>query len=960
MSLSRRIPGLSNAPKEGSSAQSQWMDQVTTALRSGLGQSKTQDDKWLTWADLETSEVVVKSTKPGGGYQPSNPPTTPPDKTPPPILEGVEASGGMTAIYIRWDDPDLDYYYHIEIHRANTDELANAVMVGTTIGNIFQDVVGSDTTTKYYWCRTVKQSGGEHIIGAWNSTQGTPANAASDPDWILSDLEGKINDSHLNDLLSGEIDKIPRIDRDVSDIEDSVKDIEKGVDEIEDSIKNIDLDISNLQTGLNTETEERQTEDESLSKRISTNVSRIGDNAAAIVVESETRATDDEALAAQITTLKAEVGDNSAAIQTESEVRASEDEALASRITTIQVEVDGNKAAIQTESEVRASEDEVLAKRIDTQTARIDDNAAAIQTESEVRASEDEALAKQITTLAAEVGDNTGAIQTESEVRASEDEVLAKRITTMQAEVDGNKAAIQTESEVRASEDEVLAKRIDTQVVRIDDNAAAIQSESTVRATEDEALAKSITLLTAEVGDNRAAIQTESETRASEDSALASQITQLEAEVDGKFAGIRDEMQVIISDAEKLASRVGTVELDLDETKGAIEQKFKVFEDEFESIRAEYTVKLDVDGYVGGFGLVNDGDVITALWRVDVFGVGAPGSEKLTFAIDAEENRVVMDGAYIKNASITDAQIGNLNVDKLIGGTAEFVQANIRDASITNAKIGNVIQSNNYEASRAGWIINKAGFAEFSDVIARGLVEGSVIRGSVIEGGLLIQSDIQITTPTEADKGAGTIRYLSVVTNREHVASFDGNQPQSAETKLLKLVTADYTAEGSDFYGDGEVQEEVYVNFDRYLKYSVNPEISFHVTKELVDKRYSLSYRLLIKAVNYNNTKEDIYETSNTTVSGGSTEGWFHGTNSDGDWSVYIDVQPIRDGDSGSIIGYKRGLIEAMVTINKRSFNYRDRDYKSMTATIKLNHGSSQIDPFIRNITLKDTLSRYA
>lgn len=671
MSLSRRIPGVSNAPTDGTKQQSQWMDQVTTALRSGLGQSKNQDDKWLTWSDLETSEVVVKSTKPGGGWLPSNPPTDPPDMTPPPVLEGVEASGGMTAIYIRWNDPQLDYYYHIEIHRASTDELANAVMVGTSIGNIYSDVVGSDNTVKYYWCRIAKESGGETILGAWNSTQGTPANAASDPDWILGDLEGRIDDSHLNDILSGEIEKIPRIA----------------------------------------------------------------------------------------------------------------------------------------------------------------------------------------------------------------------------------------------------------------ENSAAIKEESVTRNREDEK--------------------------------LASKITILNAEMDGNFAGIRDEMKVIISDAEKLASRVGTVELDLEHTKGAIEQQFKVFEDEFENIRAEYSVKLDVDGYVGGFGLINDGNVITALWRVDVFGVGAPGSEELTFAIDADEKRVVMDGAFIKNASITDAQIGNLNVDKLIGGTAEFVEANIRDASITNAKIGNVIQSNNYAAGKAGWLINKAGFAEFSDVVVRGLMEGSVIRGSVIEGGLLIQSDIQITTPTEADRGPNTIRYLSVVTTREHVTAFDGDQQVSAETGNLPLVTADYTAEGSEFYGDGEVQEEVYVNFDRYLKYSINPEISFNVTKLLLNERYSLTYRLLIQAVNYNNSKTEVYETSNTTVSGSSSGGWFHGTNSDGDWSVYIDVQPIRDGDSGSIIGYNRGLTQASVTINKRSFNYRSGHYKAITATIILNHGTDRYDPYIKNITLKDTLSRY-
>ena len=265
-----------------------------------------QDEKWLTLKDLETLHVVEKT--PGGGYLPGGG-EEPPDMKPPEPVKNLEAIGGMTSIRVLWDPMEYHYYYRVEVHKSATDDLGEAFLVGTTQGNIYSDVVGSDTTTWYFWARVVKQVGSQTIVGPWNQTQGTPAAAASDPDWILGDLEGKIDDSHLNDMLSGEIDKIPRIDRDVSDIEDSIRDI--------------DLDISELQEGLHAEIIERKDEDEQLHKRIETNVSRIDDNAAAIVTESETRASEDEALARQIETLVAEVGDNRAAIQTESEVRAS-------------------------------------------------------------------------------------------------------------------------------------------------------------------------------------------------------------------------------------------------------------------------------------------------------------------------------------------------------------------------------------------------------------------------------------------------------------------------------------------------------------------------------------------------------------------------------------------------------------------------------------------------------------
>lgn len=596
--------GLMDSPRTGDLQESQWMSQVTEAMRQGLGQHGDKKGKWLTWDDLEDNKIAVPAPGPGGGYLPGGGVDDPPDMSPPKPLENLQARGGMTAIRILWDDPNIHYHYRVEVHKSATDDLGEAFLAGTTQGTIYQDVVGSDETTWYYWARVVKQVGTTTIEGPWNKTQGTPAAAASDPDWVLKDIEGKINDSHLNDCLSSEIEKIPRID----------------------------LDLDSLEEGLNTEITERKSEDKSIHCRIDTNVSRIDNNTAAIITESKTRAT------------------------------------------------------------------------------------------------EDEALAKQITTLAAEVGDNKAAIQQESTVRASEDEVLAKRITTLNAEMDGN------------------------------------------------------------------------------------------------FAGIRDEMKVIVSDQEQLASRVGTVELDLEDTKGAIEQQFKVINDELDGIRAEYTVKLDVDGYVGGFGLVNDGDTITALWRVDVFGVGAPGCDSLVFAIDAEENRVVMDGALIKNASINTAQIGELDVDKLVGGTAEFVEANIRDASITNAKIGNVIKSNNYQAGGAGWILSKDGFFESQNAYIRGRIHGSEITGSVIQGSVIIGSD-DMLIPTEADNGPGSTRYLTYI---EPFSVSGSDEKRIVHEQNNGLIERDFyisfDVKSADFTGDGETNG-VSNNFRRYKEFKISPDI---------------------------------------------------------------------------------------------------------------------------------------
>ena len=91
---------------------------------------------------------------------------------------------------------------------------------------------------------------------------------------------------------------------------------------------------------------------------------------------------------------------------------------------------------------------------------------------------------------------------------------------------------------------------------------------------------------------------------------------------------------------------------------------------------------------------------------------------------------VYMDSAFISNASITTAKIGDLAVDtaKIANGaittakigTAQITTAKIDDAAITNVKIGDVIQS---DATTSGghlkWYINKDGTAIFRNIEIR-------------------------------------------------------------------------------------------------------------------------------------------------------------------------------------------------------------------------------------------------
>jgi hypothetical protein len=135
-------------------------------------------------------------------------------------------------------------------------------------------------------------------------------------------------------------------------------------------------------------------------------------------------------------------------------------------------------------------------------------------------------------------------------------------------------------------------------------------------------------------------------------------------------------------------------------------------------LRAQYNVKLDINGYVAGFGLYNEGAGASGfIVRADKFVVGSAGSNLTPFVIDGGVTYI--DAAVIKDGAITSAKIGTLNADKITGGfiSADRIEAN----SITAAKIdsrglsikdasGNVIFSSGVPLSSsnitpaAGWL----------------------------------------------------------------------------------------------------------------------------------------------------------------------------------------------------------------------------------------------------------------
>jgi hypothetical protein len=190
---------------------------------------------------------------------------------------------------------------------------------------------------------------------------------------------------------------------------------------------------------------------------------------------------------------------------------------------------------------------------------------------------------------------------------------------------------------------------------------------------------------------NTAAIQSEATARATADDALASDITTLSTTVSGHTTSIQTNATSI------------------------------------NGLSAQYTVKIDANGYVTGFGLASTPVNGTPYSEFTVV------ADKFSIAPVATDSGAADGSPFFHLTSPTT--IGGVSVP---AGTY-MKSAFIHDASITNAKIGNVIQSANYAAGTAGWKIDKAGNMELNAAVFRGTID---VKSATTNARLEIKNDV--------------------------------------------------------------------------------------------------------------------------------------------------------------------------------------------------------------------------
>lgn len=638
--------------------------------------------------------------------------------TPPDAPTALTAVGDYRNVILNWVNPDSIDLDHINVYASRTNNLDTAKLIAEAASTTFTHAGLGDSETWFYWVRAANKRG---MLSQPNSNLGTEAMTKD----VLSFLTGKITSSELGQELLEEIDtkaSQEAVDAINKQMEESLKELDQSLSELGGKLEDTSDRLEQAQEELKTEVSGtldkvndalQQVEDsnaalvelrETVSEQGKAVASAVGaaqaalDNSSALIAEErEARVEGDKANAKQIEAMKSTVDDSAAAVEemkkTVAEVeRASAEvttniEALAKTNIDLALRQDEdqhkqmvNNAKIATTQKTFADDMSAMASKVEEIRAEIgEDIRASITEETTARVEADKAIATQITKLEAQINDDiSAAIVTELEARATADEALSKQINSLQAKVEGDiSAALTEEQEARASADEALSRQITSlQAQTGADIKAAVAEETKARTDADSALATQISTLKAQTAEDiKAAVATETKARTDADSALAGQITNLQAQTGKDInAAITSEANARANADGALGSRIDTLKASVDGNTATIKQQATAIADTEKKVSTAWTLKMETSTsggqkYVAGIALGIDSTGLSQfLVQADRFGLVNSVNGKITTPFVVENSIAYMNGAYIKDGTITNAKVGDLQSTNFVSG----------------------------------------------------------------------------------------------------------------------------------------------------------------------------------------------------------------------------------------------------------------------------------------------------
>lgn len=693
MNWLKRNP-IAIAIKRGGDAVSSLIEAVETLL----GQRGDPLDRVLTLRDLyEAGMIELKSTlgqvRRWGGT-PHSLIVNPGDA---PLLapEFLTVTSGFAMLMLEFDVPTTQRYAYTKIYRADTDLFPDeAGFLATSAAGIYVDDVGAGGITKYYWIRHVGTNAEQTAL---NSTNGTAGTTAVDPGWMLDLLEGQLSESQLVTDLNARIDLID------------------GPDDTPGTIPyQLAQEIAARETAITNEATIRQNAVDALAQSISLVTAGLEGSFDPGVIWYFDVTTESWSAAGGTATW------NSGWVD----------------VTSSGVDPQFISPSGMT---VSGSVYQVIKARIKRLAGTGWDGTAFYQTSGHGFSA---SYCKTISMPAGfdTVGDTVVVEFDMSDLTAGGTDWASNTIT-------------QIRLDFGSTPDDVIS----VDWVGIGRNApgasmAGLMTEQTARIAADQAISDYSQALYSQVNNattglpaTRATLLSDYSTKAYTDSAVATASSTLSARLNtgGDVSNAIVAAQNTATAANTLASAAATASSveTLSTTVGGHTTTLQTQATSIGGLQAKYTVKIDNNGHVTGYGLAsteNNGTPVGEFAIVaDRFSISPPisgstdpdasdGSPFFFLATPQTINGVsVPAGTYMKGAFIHDATITTAKIKDAAVDNAKIASVSAAKITAGSIAVGNYIQSSNYLSGATGWKIHGDGSLEMNSGTFRGALSAA-------------------------------------------------------------------------------------------------------------------------------------------------------------------------------------------------------------------------------------------
>jgi hypothetical protein len=656
---------------------------------------------------------------------------TEPDFTPPPTPTGLLVTGAFSNIILSWTSPTSLYANHA--YTQIWRATSNALGAAVMIGFAPGAVYTDPVANNSTYYYWIRFVSKADVGGPYNASPGTVGQTTTDPAYVLAVLSGQITESQLFSSLQSRINLID------------------GATSLSGSVN----------ARINNEAQLRL---------------------AAITSEANARQTKDDDLQTQINTIVAtgsgDVQQILAALQTETTARINGDNAEATARETLATQLRGNY--------------------LGTDPSAL--TTGLVYNERQTRITAEGVISSQVTSLSSTVTNNfntlTASINSEANTRATNDDTIASSVLVVSAVANAkNRTYFQSTAPTaplvvgdlwyNSADNNKLHRWSGTAWVVTDDtriaaNEAAISAEVTARSNADTAFTQSITTLTSTVNTKA---RTFSQTTAPPSSGLVDGDLWFDTDDDRKLYRWNGTTWVVSDDAR---INTNTVAIQTEATTRANADN---------SLFAQYTVKVDLNGRVSGFGLASTLNNATPFSEftiiADRFSVVSPTNPGETptvpFVIGQVNGQqvVAISNALIQDAAITNAKIGLLAVDTAQIANSAIKEAKIDNLAVTEAKIGNLAVGST--KIKDGAITTTKIFA---GAVTADKIDASAVTADKISAGAVTASKVSVTDLSSISANLGTITGGSLnIANKFSVDSSGNVQIRNAATGARLEVT---------------------------------------------------------------------------------------------------------------------------------------------------------------------------